>query len=533
MNFKKIYILTLFISFLGRSNNIELEKIFTDMYYYNACIKKGQTFLGTSNGIYLFDGKKNFTIINPKIIGHIKVENEKLVIESNPIFNNYYDSILPNNLRSKNISILQSKNQILICTRGKLLVYKKTNYLFYPIGSTRCFSENYIGTYDGVFYKNKKIKQPSYTSGKIKEFENETFICYDGLLQIKKSGINDYKNNKDFTTEIFGRKIKNSKDIIKISDNGYLLTTTSGLYKVNFTLNNITQILSCKNSYFKFLKIESDFRSNRVTFFDSEFIYVYSLRNNTIAQKKISQNIRDILMIREGVYYILTEDQLLFYDNGKINVLLTNLSNTHNIGLFYDVIYLTTNSELIIYNIKTREVTRNVIIDEFNNLAHIIKNDTLYLGTINGYYKFPYQDLKESINSLKYESNNHDNKSNTILILILALILLVILIFLFFKYRKESTNNIDELEKKFKLNLKEKFFKNVNDNISIVTVNSICEDLDLSYKELCEILKPYKPGDYISNQRKDLVKKLRKINCSEVMISKKTGFSLSYLKKIK
>jgi hypothetical protein len=534
MMIKKTYFFLLFISFFAHSNTIELEKIFSNRYYYNGIVKNGGIYLGTSNGIYLYNEDNNIKLINPNIKGYIEFENGKFKNNENPIFNKNYNYLLPDYLKCETVSNIETEDKILLCSRGKLLVYKRKNYNFYPIGSTRCFSENFIGTYNGVLYNNKKLIQPSYTSGKIREFENETFICYDGLFHIKNSVVTDYKNNKDFTTEIFRKKIKNSRDIIKISNNEFLLTTTLGLYRLNLKEKKIIKLLSCNNSYFKFLKIESDFKTNRITFFDSKFVYVYSLFNNVIISKKVNENIKDIFLIREDVYYILTNNQLLFYNNGKITIILKNLTETHNVGLFYDLLYITTNSELIIYNIKTKKTYYKFVIDEFNSLAHNIKQDTLYLGSINGYYKFSYDDIIKSINNDGPKFKLVQQKSYSLFYILFGLIMLPTIIFISIKYKQRKVKNpISTDDEFYKLDLKKKILNNIDENINTVTLDSICNDLDLNYKLLYDILKPHKPGDIISNKRKVLVKKLRKMKYSETIISKKTGFSLSYLKKIK
>ena len=225
---------------------------------------------------------------------------------------------------------------------------------------------------------------------------------------------------------------------------------------------------------------------------------------------------------------------MLFYNNGKITIILKNLTETHNVGLFYDLLYITTNSELIIYNIKTKKTYYKFVIDEFNSLAHNIKQDTLYLGSINGYYKFSYDDIIKSINNDEPKFKLVQQKSYSLFYILFGLIMLPTLIFISIKYKQRKVKNpISTDDEFYKLDLKKKILNNIDENINTVTLDSICNDLDLNYKLLYDILKPHKPGDIISNKRKVLVKKLRKMKYSETIISKKTGFSLSYLKKIK
>ena len=77
MMIKKTYFFLLFISCFAHSNTIELEKIFSNRYYYNGIVKKGEIYLGTSNGIYLYNEDNNIKLINPNIKGYIEFENGK------------------------------------------------------------------------------------------------------------------------------------------------------------------------------------------------------------------------------------------------------------------------------------------------------------------------------------------------------------------------------------------------------------------------------------------------------------------------
>ena len=113
--------------------------------------------------------------------------------------------MLPDELVSKNVVTFKNKNLLFLFSKGKLIVYHLSHYQFEAIGSTRSFSDNFIGTYNGIFLKNKKLKNPIYTSGYIREYDSETFICYDGLYRINKkdSVITDFISYSSLSTAIF------------------------------------------------------------------------------------------------------------------------------------------------------------------------------------------------------------------------------------------------------------------------------------------------------------------------------------------
>ena len=60
----------------------------------------------------------------------------------------------------------------------------------------------------------------------------------------------------------------------------------------------------------------------------------------------------------------------------------------------------------------------------------------------------------------------------------------------------------------------------------------LCEEFKLTVNLLYNILGNKKPGKIIRNERLKIVKKMRRQKVSEEIISKATGFSRSYLKKI-
>ena len=87
------------------------------------------------------------------------------------------------------------------------------------------------------------------------------------------------------------------------------------------------------------------------------------------------------------------------------------------------------------------------------------------------------------------------------------------------------------LEKK-DINLDEKIIAFIKLNIAHVSVSLLCEKFKLSVNELYNVLGNKKPGEIIRKERLKIVKKMRHQKVSEEIISRATGFSISYLKKI-
>jgi hypothetical protein len=79
---------------------------------------------------------------------------------------------------------------------------------------------------------------------------------------------------------------------------------------------------------------------------------------------------------------------------------------------------------------------------------------------------------------------------------------------------------------------RENVIRYIHQNISKVTIQSICDNFNISPIQLYEILEEDKPGEVIRKHRISLVRKFRKEKKDENFIAEHTGFSVSYLKKI-
>lgn len=73
----------------------------------------------------------------------------------------------------------------------------------------------------------------------------------------------------------------------------------------------------------------------------------------------------------------------------------------------------------------------------------------------------------------------------------------------------------------------------IKQNLANATILSITEHFQTNLHVINKVLINLQLGELIRNLRIEKVKKMRKQNCSEQEISALTGFSISYLKKIK
>tara|TARA_B110001469_G_scaffold125533_1_gene141136 strand:- start:7330 stop:8061 length:732 start_codon:yes stop_codon:yes gene_type:complete len=242
----------------------------------------------------------------------------------------------------------------------------------------------------------------------------------------------------------------------------------------------------------------------------------------------------DIFSISDSQKFQLTKNRLLFknsYNKKKNYTLLENLSQPHNVGRFKNIIYVTTNTGLNCYDLTNSKAYYNVIIDEFNKRAHYIKNDTLMLGSINGYYKLSLEDLQSQIktSSSRVKKTTKTASDTNIIFYLIFAIVVIILNYIYINVLKKRFSKQNKI---INPSLKKEIESYIVANLNIVSLELICSEFNLGHTKLYQIMETEKPGNLIRLKRMQAVRAMRKKGLSETLISKKTGFSVSYLKKV-
>ena len=183
------------------------------------------------------------------------------------------------------------------------------------------------------------------------------------------------------------------------------------------------------------------------------------------------------------------------------------------------------------YNTNTGELIKDIIKDEFNEKAFYKKKDSTFLGTTNGYYALANKELvslKNSSLNIKIQEVNPTIESYNIkfvvVVVIISFLALLIYIFYLLKYHKKI--QVTQLSK-------EKIIEYIDSNLSKVTVPLIAEHFKSNFNLINNELQDIKIGELIRQRRIKTVRAMRKKLFNEESISIKTGFSISYLKKIK
>lgn len=541
MRYLKIFIFLLLPFSLFSQETKDFYRIvdlLTDNYYYNAVLFKENIYLGSANGVFFYNREtKEAKIYDSSIKGNISVFQNKIV-ESDVLVDNEFNFLLPEQYKAGNANYLINSTDLFIVTRGVVFVFEviTQNIEIYP--SVRSISKNYIGTYGGIYNKGNKnlMEFPSYSNSYIREFEEETFVNWDGLTIYRNDKIINLFDPSKKEISIENKNLGKARDVIKDFNNSYILSTTNGLYTFNSKTLKNKLIVKATNGVFYFLNKERYNGKLLNIYFNDDFnFYQYNIvDDNLIVLKSFKDEVKDIFYNLKNEFFVLFENKAIkYYLNSpkKEKIILEDLDLTHNIDIFKNFIFVTSNLGISFYDLKTGAYKVNIIKDEFNDKAYYKNDKTLFIGSINGLLKLDYNEIIKLFYLYKEPSKNSNliisKKVGVSIILVIIIIILVI----YFYLKKSIVKKINLNNDKDKLN--ETLIRNyIIEHLNTVNINSICDEFKISTNKLYSILNKNKPGDIIREERLKVVRKMRKQNISENRIAKITGFSISYLKKI-
>ena len=526
------YILFSFIFFTN--NTYTIDKVYEGKIFYNFVQYEDELYVSSNKGVFKIESSNNnsLLIFKKDIIGPIKTnfsknQNYKIKFQS-PVV-----EIKPPTFLNAITDYAFFNNSLFIIRRGKLVSFKKLSYEYSPYESVRSITKNTVGSYNGIFINGKKLKKLNYTDGQIKEFDSITFVCYKGLLS--------YENNKE-TIIYRGNDKRNEKkygniyDIFLINHPNYLVVSSNGLYNYNSEMNTFDLIYSTQKEIIPARVNKNDNKIGNNGFFsfvdNNELI---SINVNTLETKTLGNwlenNVDDILLcdVEPKNIYTISENKYLHYykmsSDGLELIEKTPINLTaHTISDFGNLIFLSGNNGLSIYDKNKRKMFDGYILDEFNKNAVYKSENEISFGSIHGVYSF--KNLKEFSKNLIFTDFKIEKsyKSEFFFFLIALFILITILV-----KKYNSSNKINVSREKLVLNIKN-FIQN---NLNSVTLKMLEDEFDLAYYEINSLDKDFKPAVFIKNSRKIKAQKMFFDKKSMSEIAQKTGYSETYLLKNK
>ena len=512
-------------------NKYTLISMYDDKNYYSVVDDGENIFLGTDKGIYKIDPLNNIILFDNLTTGSINSSLKKKELNIKflnpppfvPLQDEYLNSITDLLIRDKDLFII---------SRGKLFVFRELWYNFTPYESVRSITKNYIGSYSGIFKGKDLVNYPTYTNGQIKEFDEVTFICYDGLVEIINDQVNFiYDYNLD------DKKLGRFSNIFKLTESQFIVISSKGIFIYNTKNNGFKLIYESNNSPIiptrKIFRNGYEFREYGFSFAYKNSINLMNLETfevSTLTFDQLGENIIDI--VNKGLHYYLISEQKKLY---KLSIEFNNPTDSernqivdvinldqlkHTIEMFNGYIVLTGNNGLSIYDTYNEKLFKRVLVEEFNKGSVYLDDKSLKIGGLYGVYSFENFDLnfKKTLQSMPTKSKPINF---WMILFFMSLVLIGILTYLYISIRTQKNSA--------KKNLVDEIKDYINKNISDITINLIIEKFNLDYNQLYQLNNEFKPGKYISEQRQKIAAQLIKKDKHLKEIAEKTGYSQSYL----
>lgn len=517
----------------------------SELIFYNLIEDATGTFIGSSNGIFFINNQfelKKYSEDNGYII---KNENKQIVVSNIiPEGKTYTYSYLlqGENLEKKSYYAILKNNILLIIVEGKLRIYEQ-NLFSEKLGgiSIRSISNNYIATYNGIYEKNNLVnpKIKIYSDSYIREYEENLYICYNGLA-IYNNDSTIILNNEKEELVLNNKNLGYAKDIVKINnEKKFILFTTKGVYKtdlkkeINLIIGSIdTTEITNKLDFPKLIDYNiSQGYNDRIIFYINKTLYSYYInKNETDVYLKLEEGIFQGKKFNNEIFYLTNSGLFKHNLSSGIKKIASNKSSFHTFEIINNFKYLLSSDvSLEIFNSITGDF--NVLkVDEFNFGAMRLNNDSLYIGGVNGLNLININDL----NNLKFNPNGNFTNNNSNLLKFLILFLFIFLItssFINYKFYKKEKNGLNSI--RIESSLKTKIENFINQNITTVTIELIMKEFNLSYRKLDSLFKPISVAKIIKESRLIIVERELKKGSSLKDISTLSGYSISYLKKIK
>ena len=535
----KLYLITFSCLIFAQKklNNYKIINVLSEPYFFNGVVLENNLYFGTSEGVMLYNSNDGNVISkNPDLKGYITITDNKIVRgRINEDFD--YNYLLPDQYKKSASSYLIHNSKLFITSRGNIFIYNYLDVNLESFASVRSISKNFIGTYEGIYDKvsGEKLKFPSYTNSYIRELDGVTFINWNGLSIIKDSIQTNFFNKQTLSTKINDTEMGIAHDVLHWFDENYIVSSSNGLYNLNLEDNNVKIKLAAKNGTYSFVKDEQYLNKvNRLFIHDNNSLYTYFPDTDKLVNlRSFNNKIIDILNVENDMCFVLLEDRLFtinLKDENKTYLIYEKLELSNNVGKFKNFIYVTSDFGLSLYDLNSSQFKHLVIKEEFNSKANFSNKDTLFLGSVNGLYKLNHSKLVELFNTSKYFKSGDKiilSKNYLIVTFIVLLIIFSVLFYFIAKIKKAklayAQNEIDSITVR----------KYIQNNLNTVTVKSICQHFNMPLNKLYSYMESQKPGEMITEERMKLLKRLRLNGENENLISKKTGFSISYLRQIK
>lgn len=527
-----------------------LNTVLSKPFFYNVLMGQDQKiFVGTSQGIFEVNGTE-LKFYDDKI-GYITTNQKKIpIIDSYGIKyhrSNSYSHLLPYpKLGSERSYYVGKENYFYICSGGRLYIFDILPYqIKFQNHSIRSISKDITGTYSGIYLRDKKLDSPAptFTDSYVRQIGNRGFICSYSLYVLEKeaflSGKLEYGKNLFIYNEPDQLLVN---DIISSKDGkSYFVATQNKLLQLSYDFTKEYKLFEKKELNHP-IEVFPGFE-DKLFFTAENKLYSYHYFKKEIKLEFELQSPIISGIIDGSILYLITKNGFYRFCNNRLD-LLTKLERAHTIiPLLGDQFIISTDLGLYNYNLVSNTLSIVIKNVEFNKGALYFESNSnlslskIHAGSINGVYVFELGKLPELIeNNFLIDDKVPLWNSIYSLFSVLLLLLLLSLWWIISYYRKKlklvnvQLDSIQGVKNQVTRDQIELYIRN---HLADASIKSIMNYFNLNAIQIYSILAPDKPGFVIQNLRMKLLNQMLTDKKTIEEISKATGFSISYLKKIK
>lgn len=456
----------------------------------------------------------NDSIVNVEYL----TDSVRIITASNNII--YLDSIGFPTPRPSSISkTLLNTLQITLEDGGVLIASTTTYKRLYPGKSIRHIGKNYVASYDGLFNHRRKFSALTYSNGVIREVGDSVLVAWDGFTIFHKDSIYDFTSYDTIGTLINEKRLGYTRDAVVWGDDIFLLTT-KGLFRYNTQSQDVQSVLIESNKRIQFWFDEIGVNGLRKSFMIGLGNGRYRIFKDGSYSKLEGFN-STFTYFNQEQSILLFEDRIRDYPEQR-EMAITN--NYHCIFKVRGIYYGTSDNGLFAYADRIEPLQLNSI--EFNARSFRISQDTVYLGSISGLYKYPFDYLANAI-----ESKSEDESKKLNLTLIRFIILGVLILIGFIVLLVSINQRISDVVKATlpKEVTKSVLVEYISLNIKDVSIAELCHQFDLNQKKLYSYFPESSPGAVIKQMRLLKANELFQEGKSTEIIASETGYSKKYL----
>jgi hypothetical protein len=524
----------------GQLRDTNLFSMSSRPFFYNVVKgQNGRIYAGTAEGVYQFDGATMSKLDDR--IGYLTLNAKgKPTIDPNGIKYHEQTSFVrmlpfPNERRDEYHA--GTADFFYITSAGKMHVYEILPYhIRYRNHSVRTASQNFVGTYSGIYYKGRKLENattsfPRFTDGRIRELNGKVFVCYSSLFiadmhqgdslptywkQLPKGFHFDWATDILYSAYYKKYLLSGKTDLVIIDS---ALTEAKSVYKSKDKDTDVILLGENRGSVY--------FASGR------DFIALNPLTKQIKFQQKLPEHILDGHISNLNNYLLSNQALYVVHADGSTKK-LTDLNKAHTLQHLSGSDYvISTDAGLFRYNTASNKLSELIQGVEFNRRGLYLEGDSLFAGSINGLYVFDTRYLEQLSDRIANVNRKQSLPAYILQLMIGLAFITALLSYLLYRSRRNLKRAIAEsgITSPPKIT-REDIEAFIQEHLAQASLKSIAEKFKTSNANIYALLSPEKPGALINRLRMEQVHKLRSENKTAREISQRTGFSEYYVRKV-